>query len=109
MLRNIFESIPRTGRDELVQLLTTLAGTREVRIERIVSYGARAPAEGSFVQDWTEVVVLLHGQATLALEEPREVRHLCAGDVVEIAPGRRHVVEETSSHPPAVWLAIHVR
>ncbi len=108
-LTNVFDSVPRTGNAELIEVLAALAGAHEVRVERIVSFGARAPAEGRFAQAWTEMVFLLRGGATLVLEDPHEVRRMTAGDCVIIAPGRRHVVEETSSLPPAVWLAIHVK
>jgi len=107
-LTNLFDSVPRRASAELFETLATLPGAHEVRIERIVSFGARAPAEGVFEQGWTEMVVLLRGGATLVLEDPHEVRRMTAGDFVVIASGRRHVVEETSADPPSVWLAIHV-
>jgi mannose-6-phosphate isomerase-like protein (cupin superfamily) len=108
-LTNIFDSVPRMASTELVEVLATLAGAHEVRVERIVSFGARAPEEGSFAQEWTEMVFLLHGGATLVLDDPHEIHRMTAGDCVVIAPGRRHVVEETSRLPSAVWLAIHVK
>ena len=103
---NLFRKLP-AGPDESIDAL--LAGRGNVAVERIVSYGERAPAEGVFEQDWTELVVLVQGEARLVALEPEETFDLKPGDWLEIAPKRRHYVAWTSREPAAVWLAVHLK
>lgn len=105
-VRNLFRDIP-AGPDETIDALLT--GRGNATIERIVSHGGRAPADGAFEQDWTEFVVLLQGTARLAALEPDETFDLVPGDWVEIPPKRRHYVAWTSREPPAIWLAVQFK
>ena len=104
--RNLFRDIS-AGPDETIDALLT--GRGSVTVERIVSHGGRAPAEGAFEQDWTEFVVLMQGEARLVALGPEETFDLKAGDWLEIPPKRRHYVAWTSREPPAVWLAVHLK
>ena len=84
------------------ELVTVLAESSNVRIQRIVSTG--------HVSDWydqaeTEFLVLLEGHATIEYENGRTVV-LSKGDTLLIAPRERHRVNFTSSQPPCVWLCV---
>ena len=103
---NLFHDIP-VGSNETID--TLLAGRGNATIERIVSHGGRAPAEGAFEQDWTEFVVLMQGEARLVALEPEETFDLKPGDWLEIPPKRWHYVAWTSRKPPAIWLAVHLK
>lgn len=105
-VRNLFGDIS-AGPNETIDAL--MAGRGNVTVERIVSHGGRAPAEGTFEQDWTEFVVLVQGEARLVALEPDETFELKSGDWLEIPSKRRHYVAWTSSEPPAVWLAVHLK
>ncbi len=105
-VRNLFRDIA-AGPDETIDAL--LSGRGNVTVERIVSHGGRAPAEGVFEQDWTELVVLVQGEARLVALEPDETFALKSGDWLKIPPKRRHYVASTSREPPAVWLAVHLK
>ena len=105
-VRNLFRDLA-AGPNETIDALLT--GRGNATVERIVSHGERAPAEGVFDQDWTECVVLLQGEARLVAQEPDETFDLKPGDWVEIPPKRRHYVAWTSREPPAVWLAVHLK
>lgn len=104
---NLFRDAGGGGQTEHADVL--LWGREGVTVERIVSYGERAPAQGVFDQDWTEFVVLLQGEARLAALDPEETFVLKPGDWLEIPRGRKHYVASTSREPPAIWLAVHLK
>lgn len=84
------------------ELITILAETDTVRIERIISTGQ--------VSDWydqteTEFVVLLEGSAVIEFEN-RENMALSRGDTIIIKPHEWHRVNYTSTDPPCVWLCV---
>ncbi len=100
---NLYADLPGELPEEL---FTTLLGTRDVRIERIVSHGHSSPEGFWYDQKTHEWVLLLKGAARLALE---------GGETIELRPGAflnipahtRHRVEWTDPKEPTVWLAIH--
>ncbi len=100
---NIFAGIPDALPDELFDAIIT---GEQLRIERIVSRGQRAPATGWFEQAWGEWVLLLRGGARLEFENGGEVA-LGPGDHLYIDPGRRHRVAWTDPAQDTVWLAVH--
>jgi cupin 2 domain-containing protein len=104
---NLFGNTRAGGQAERIDVL--LSGREGVTVERIVSHGGRAPAEGLFDQDWTEFVVLLRGEARLVALDPEETFALKPGDWLEIPPRRKHYVASTSREPPAIWLAVHLK
>ena len=104
-MKNLFEEIPPTRADEFFD---TLVQTGQVRIERIVSRGHSAPAEGWFDADRTEWVALLRGAARLEFEDGLELC-LGPGDWLEIPSHCRHRVAWTDPHRETVWLAVHYR
>lgn len=106
---NLFRDTPAMTDGEWIEAILTGRGGTHATIERVVSHGGRAPAEGVFEQDWTEWVLLLRGTARLVARAPDETFDLEPGDWLEIPPERRHYVAHTSRKPPALWLAVHLK
>ena len=75
-------------------------------IERIVSAGQTTEFGVWLEQERDEWVVVLEGEAELALADGSTLR-LGRGDHVLIATGERHRVESTSADPVCIWLAVH--
>jgi len=97
---NIFDLLEFPLAEELI---TILAETPNVRIERIIS-------AGQVTADWydqseTEFVALLEGNAVVEYENGKNVE-LAKGDTLLIKPHERHKVSYTSNDPPCVWLCI---
>jgi cupin 2 domain-containing protein len=99
---NLFASLPARAAQEHFQ---TLLQRGDVRIERIVSQGHTAPAEGWFDQDEHEWVLVLEGAGRLLFEDGRELE-LRRGDYVDIPAHVRHRVTWTDPQRPTVWLAV---
>ena len=85
------------------ELLTVLAESGNVRIERIIS-------TGQISADWydqaeTEFVALLDGNAVVEFDDGGSSA-MSKGDTLLIKPHERHRVSFTSSEPPCVWLCV---
>ncbi len=65
-LNNIFDELPRSLPQELVQILVQAA---DVRIERIVSHGHASPADFWYDQPQNEWVLVLQGAARLQFDD----------------------------------------
>ena len=104
-MKNLFQDIPPPRAEEFFE---TLAKSGAVEIERIVSSGHSAPAEGWFEADRREWVALLRGAARLEFEDGRELL-LGPGDWLEIPARCRHRVAWTDPERETVWLAVHYR
>jgi cupin 2 domain-containing protein len=102
----LFTEIPAELPEELVEVL---AGSDDVRIERIISRGHASPAGFWYDQAWNEWVVLLSGAARLALRDPDEEVSLEPGDYLLMPAHRRHRVIETAADRDTIWLAVHFR
>lgn len=102
-MSNLFDPVQSDMADEWVE---TLAGDKQVRIERIVSTGHASPAGFWYDQDEHEWVVVLQGAARLRFADESEARPLGPGDHVLIPAHRKHRVEWTSPDEPTVWLAV---
>ncbi len=115
-LANLFASLPATsGRsgaagqaaqavqaEQIVELLRRPG----LVIERIVSTGQASPEGFWYDQPQGEWVLVLAGEARLRFVDEPTLRHLKAGDFVDIAAHRRHRVEWTAPDRPTVWLAV---
>jgi cupin 2 domain-containing protein len=99
---NLFDDLRRNLPEEL---LTTLLGAPNVRIERIVSHGHASPEGFWYDQDQHEWVMVLKGAAMLRFED--EAVEMQPGDFVNIPAHRRHRVEWTTPDEPTIWLAVH--
>jgi len=84
------------------ELVTVLAESGGVRIERIVSAGQTT---GWYDQDETEFIALLKGEAVIEFANGGAAA-LSSGDTLIIQPHERHRVSYTSSEPPCVWLCV---
>lgn len=103
-MSNLFQDIPDHLPEELV---TVLATSPNVRIERIVSGGHCSPEGFWYDQDDHEWVVVLRGEARLEYDDGESLS-MKAGDHVLIPAHRRHRVAWTSPHEQTIWLAVFV-
>lgn len=106
MKRNLLQEIPEELPEELVSVL---AESGPVRIERIVSDGHVSPGGFWYDQDQNEWILLVSGSAVLSIEKDAGVERveLNSGDHLLIPAHRRHRVESTSATEKTVWLAVH--
>lgn len=104
-MNNLFQKLPNQLPEELV---TVLAESRHVRIERIVSTGHASPDDFWYDQDEHEWVIVLKGDAKLRFEG-QEVMNMRPGDYVLIPAHQKHRVEWTCPDEPTVWLAVFWR
>jgi cupin 2 domain-containing protein len=103
---NLFAGIPRDLAQEQIDVL---AGSPNVRIERIVSRAHASPEGFWYDQDWPEWVMVLQGSAGLLFEGEAEPRRLGPGDHVLIPAHQRHRVAWTEAGCDTIWLAVHFR
>jgi cupin 2 domain-containing protein len=101
MPSNFVSDLPTRLPDEL---LTTLLGAADVRIERIVSHGHASPEGFWYDQDQHEWVVVLKGAARLKVEDG--VIEMKPGDFVNISAHKKHRVEWTTPDEPTILLAV---
>ena len=80
---------------------------RNVKIERIVSFGQKSPPGFWYDQPWAEWVVVLAGSAGLRFEGEADVKVLSEGDCILIPARVRHRVEWTDKDHATIWLAVH--
>lgn len=107
MLRNIFE-LPDNLAQQEQEVVEVLASGERVVIERILSCGHCSASGFWYDQEWDEWVVLLQGQAEIAFAD-ETIYRMRAGDSLFISAHRKHRIEETSTDPPCVWIAVHSR
>lgn len=100
---NIFKQIPKNLQDELFE---DIINTKNVKIERIVSYGHSSPESGWYESKLNEWVILLQGEAILSFEQKEDVK-LNAGDYINIAAFVKHKVSWTLPNTETIWLAVH--
>ncbi|WP_338849135.1 cupin domain-containing protein [Massilia sp. W12] len=101
---NLFENIPPALTEEL---FTPLLQSGEIMLERIVSQGQTAPAQGWFEQEKDEWVMVLQGAAQLEWEDGQRC-DLKPGDWRWIPAGCKHRVSWTDPAQQTVWLALHM-
>lgn len=101
--QNLFQDIPTHLSEELLQ---TLVENTHVRIERIVSRGHQSPEGFWYDQQQHEFVLLVQGEAELALQSPDEQIRLCAGDWLVINAHRKHRVDWTDPQHDTIWLTV---
>jgi len=101
---NIFSMIPRSLKEELLEILLAAKG---FRMERIVSEGHATPEGEWYDQETAEWVILLKGSAALLFEGETAPRTMSPGDYVFIPSHLRHRVEWTEKNGKTVWLAFH--
>lgn len=89
--------------EERVEVLVEGA---QFRLERIHSCQASSACDAWYDQREWEWVLVLRGSARLQFADEDQVRDLCAGDSLMIAPQRRHRVVATDPEPGTLWLAL---
>ncbi|MDO5755712.1 MAG: cupin domain-containing protein [Tissierellia bacterium] len=97
-MENIFLNIVEPIHGEIVK---ERWNKENVRIETIYSKGQESPW---MEQEESEWVLLIQGNAVIEYED--HCVNLRAGDVLEILPGQRHRVKETSVDPICIWLCV---
>ena len=100
---NIFSEIPKDLQDELFE---DIIKTKNLKIERIISYGQTSPKSGWYESQENEWVIVLKGEAILSFENSDDVR-LNAGDYINIPALKKHKVSWTLPDTETIWLAIH--
>jgi len=105
MKENLYKQIPDSLSEELI---TMLAESKHVKIERIVSDGHASPAGFWYEQEQNEWVLLVSGSTVLTVEKDSgtEQVELESGDYLLIPAHQRHRVESTSSTEKTIWLAV---
>ena len=100
---NLFTNLPVNLSKEVIEILSQ---SKNVRIERIVSFGQSSPKRFWYDQELAEWVVVLKGEAKLVIEGNKEPVHLRVGDHLLIPAHQRHRAEWTIPHEPTIWLAV---
>lgn len=103
-VENFFE-IPSNLPDNF-ELFQSILSNDNLSIERIISTGQKTPDEQWLEQDKNEWVILLQGEAEIALENGVS-KILKAGDYIHIPKSTKHKVKRTSAKPHCIWLAVH--
>lgn len=103
MVKNIFQSIPDSLPEELIEPLLEKKG---VTIERIVSRGHASPEDFWYCDDRGEFVLLISGSATVQFEDKE--CDLKAGDYIFIPSRCKHRVAETSEEADSIWLTVYL-
>ena len=101
MSSNLFANLTHNLPSEVISVL---AESKDVRIERIVSHGHSSPDGFWYDQDQSEWVIVLQGQARLRFED--RVLEMTPGDFVNIPAHQKHRVDWTTPDHPTVWLAV---
>ena len=106
MKTNLFEKIPGELPEELVSVLAESDG---LRIERIVSDGHGSPDGFWYDQDENEWVLLVSGSAVLSIEKESGIERieLKSGDHLQLPARLRHRVESTSQTEKTIWIAVY--
>jgi cupin 2 domain-containing protein len=100
LLADLPQDLPEERFDVLLE-------TPAFRLERILSRGHATPEGQWYDQDWHEWVLLLQGQARLAIERREGETLLQPGDAVLLPAHCRHRVNWTPEDTITVWLALH--
>ncbi|MDR1181752.1 MAG: cupin domain-containing protein [Bacteroidales bacterium] len=103
-MNNIFnlENIPFSLDEEVME---KLASSKNVLIERVVSFGQITDRNTWYEQSRSEFVLLLQGEARIGYANGEE-EHLSKGDYLIIPAHVRHRVDYTSTEPVCIWLTV---
>lgn len=101
---NIYSNIPDNITEEIFE---ELAGSKNLKIEKILSDGQSSPDGFWYDQDRNEWIIVLKGSAGLLIKGNDEPITLSPGDYINIPAHVEHRVEWTDQTQKTIWLAIH--
>ncbi|MDR1459276.1 MAG: cupin domain-containing protein [Bacteroidales bacterium] len=103
-MNNIFNlaNIDFSQNEEIMEILTA---SKDIRIERIVSFGQTTAINNWYDQNQNEFVIVLQGEARIMFDNGQE-KYLSKGDYILIPSHVRHRVDYTSTKPVCIWLAV---
>jgi cupin 2 domain-containing protein len=78
---------------------------KNVRIQRVISYGHVSPDGFWYDQPENEWVILLQGKAKITFQDNKET-NLQKGDSIFLPAHQRHRVSYTSKKPACIWLTV---
>lgn len=110
-IRNLYSDLPEDQHQEHFQTIAEYSSAKNVRIERIVTYGQCTPAGEWYDQVQDEWVMVVQGDAVLLIEREDSTVRECSlktGDSVLLPAHCRHRVEKVSTGQPVIWLAVHI-
>ena len=96
--------LPKFSKNEHFKILFR---SKNLKIERIVSYGQKTPPGKWLKQGKAEWVAVLKGRAKVLFKGVRKPVSLKTGDTLFIPAKTLHRVEWTRPRKPTVWLAVH--
>lgn len=99
---SFLKNIPNECKEEVFE---TIVKNKNVKIERIVSYGQTSPKNFWYDQTEDEFVLVLEGEATIEYNDG-SLYNLTKGDSLYIDSHQKHKVTYTSN--PTVWLAVFI-
>jgi cupin 2 domain-containing protein len=100
---NFLENIPDCSKDEIFE---TILSSKDVKIERIISYGQATNSEFWYDQDEGEFVIVLKGESKIKYNNEK-IYELKTGDSLYIPAHQKHQVIYTAD--PTIWLAIFIK
>lgn len=104
-ISNIFENIPQTLKEELIENILV---NNNFKVERIISEAHASPKEFWYDQPTNEFIYLVSVSAAIMFED-HSVKTLKTGDYLVIEAGKKHRVEWTDKKSKTIWLTIHYK
>ncbi|WP_256868867.1 cupin domain-containing protein [Francisella sp. Scap27] len=99
---NIFDISPENSDEEVFKELYV---SKNVTIEKILSYGQTTPSNEPYIQDHDEWVLIVEGSAKLKLDDKEY--SLTKGESLFVPKNVKHWVTYTEN--PTIWLAVHIK
>lgn len=99
---NILQNLPLDLDKEIFE---TIFKNKNIKIERIISYGQTSPVDFWYEQEENEFILLLSGEARLEFLDKPDL-HLKKGDYTLLPSKLKHRVAFTSKSEVSIWLAI---
>jgi len=101
--QNIFANIPENLDNEIFEEIFT---KKDLKVERIISYGHITPEDEWYNQNNDEWVMVLEGEAMVSFKN-RDAIKLKSGDYINIPAHTQHRVSWSIANKKTIWLAIH--
>jgi cupin 2 domain-containing protein len=105
-MRNIFNTECEIDFSKEVSI--ELLKNNNCLIEKIISTGQATNENEWLEEDKDEWVILMQGDSELEFFNGKKYK-MKAGDYLLISSNTKHRVVSTSTNPPCIWLAIHIK